>query len=67
VIIRYDPRELAEILVFHRGRFLSRAICPDLVAASHPIARASSGRTPAIRLTTMWGVHQRGCGYRASD
>ena len=28
VIIRYDPRDLAEIRVFHRGRFLGRAICP---------------------------------------
>jgi putative transposase len=26
VTIRYDPRDLAEIRVFHRDRFLTRAI-----------------------------------------
>lgn len=30
VTIRYDPRDLAEIRVFHRDRFLCRAICPEL-------------------------------------
>jgi putative transposase len=29
VTIRYDPRDLAEIRVFHRNRFLCRAINPD--------------------------------------
>lgn len=29
VTIRYDPRDLAEIRVFHRGRFLCRAIDPE--------------------------------------
>ncbi|MFF3437586.1 Mu transposase C-terminal domain-containing protein [Streptosporangium sp. NPDC002721] len=36
VIIRYDPRDMAEIRVFHRERFLCRAICPDL--ADHTIS-----------------------------
>lgn len=30
VIIRYDPADLAEIRVYHRGQFLCRAICADL-------------------------------------
>ena len=30
VILRYDPRDMAEIRVFHEGQFLCRAICPDL-------------------------------------
>lgn len=30
VIIRYDPRDLAEIRVFHNDRFLCRAICQQL-------------------------------------
>lgn len=30
VVIRYDPRDLAEIRVYHDGRFLCRAICPEL-------------------------------------
>ena len=29
VTIRYDPRDIAEIRVFHRNRFLCRAINPD--------------------------------------
>ena len=29
VTIRYDPRDITEIRVFHRDRFLCRAICPD--------------------------------------
>jgi putative transposase len=35
VIIRYDPRDLAEIRVFHADRFLCRAICPEL--AGHTV------------------------------
>ncbi len=30
VTIRYDPRDLAEIRVFHHDRFLCRAVCPEL-------------------------------------
>src|SRR5947208_1638756 len=29
VPLRYDPRDVAEIRVFHRQRFLCRAICPE--------------------------------------
>jgi putative transposase len=36
VTIRYDPRDLAEIRIFHHEAFLSRAICPEL--AGHTIA-----------------------------
>ena len=28
----YDPRDLAEIRVFHRGTFLCRAVAPELAA-----------------------------------
>ena len=34
VTIRYDPRDLAEIRVFHQGRFLCAAVSPELAAAS---------------------------------
>ncbi len=34
VTIRYDPRDLAEIRVFHEGRFLCRAICPELAGTT---------------------------------
>lgn len=32
VTIRYDPRDLGEIRVFHRGSFLCRAVSPDQAA-----------------------------------
>ena len=34
VTVRYDPRDLAEIRVFHHGEFLCVAVSPDLAAAS---------------------------------
>ena len=30
VTIRYDPRDLGEIRVFHREQFVCRAVCPEL-------------------------------------
>ncbi|WAH36484.1 Mu transposase C-terminal domain-containing protein [Alicyclobacillus dauci] len=30
VVIRYDPRDIAEIRVFHKERFLCNAICAEL-------------------------------------
>jgi putative transposase len=30
VVLRYDPRDLAEVRLFHQGKFLCRAICPEL-------------------------------------
>lgn len=35
VEIRYDPRDLAEIRIYHQGRFLCRAVAPEL--AQHTI------------------------------
>jgi putative transposase len=32
VVIRYDPRDMAEIRVYYDNHFLCRAICPDLAA-----------------------------------
>ena len=53
VVIRYDPADLAEIRVFHAGRFLCRAICAelagevislkDLVAGTQPAAPGAQG------------------------
>jgi putative transposase len=34
VTIRYDPRDLAEIRVYHQDRFLCRAVCPELAATT---------------------------------
>jgi putative transposase len=30
VLIRYDPRDMAEIRVYHQERFLCRAVCQEL-------------------------------------
>ena len=37
VIIRYDPRDVAEIRVFYQDRFLCRAICQELAEATVPL------------------------------
>jgi putative transposase len=37
VILRYDPRDVAEIRLFHQGRFLCRAICPELAGQTVPL------------------------------
>jgi putative transposase len=34
VTLRYDPRDLAEIRVFHKEHFLCQAICPELAGAT---------------------------------
>jgi putative transposase len=49
VIIRYDPRDLAEIRVFHRGRFLTRAICPDLAATTVSLKEITAARSARRR------------------
>jgi putative transposase len=48
VIIRYDPRDMAEIRVFHDQRFLCRAICPEL-----------AGETIALREVIQARTHRR--------
>jgi putative transposase len=49
VTIRYDPRDLAEIRVFHRDRFLTRATCPDLAAATVSLKKITAARTARRR------------------
>jgi putative transposase len=34
VMIRYDPRDLGEVRVFHENEFLCRAICPELAGSA---------------------------------
>ncbi|MEV8638996.1 Mu transposase C-terminal domain-containing protein [Streptosporangium sp. NPDC051023] len=34
VVIRYDPHDLAELRVFHRGAFICRAICAELAGTT---------------------------------
>ena len=34
VTLRFDPRDMAEIRVFHKDKFLCSAICPELAGAA---------------------------------
>ena len=49
MIIRYDPRDLAEIRVFHQDRFLCRAICQDLAAATVSLKEITAARSARRR------------------
>lgn len=44
VLLRYDPRDVAEIRVFHEGRFLCRAVCQELAGATVPLRDIVSAR-----------------------
>ena len=51
-MLRYDPRDVAEIRIFHEGRFLCRAICPDLAGETIPlreVLRARNRRRRELR------------------
>ena len=45
VTIRYDPRDLVELRVFHKNRFLCRAVCPDLAAEAVTLSDIQTART----------------------
>ena len=48
VTIRYDPRDMAEIRVYHQERFLCRAVCQELAGETvslKDIIRARRRRT----------------------
>jgi len=54
VIIRYDPRDIAEVRVFHEDRFLCRAVCQELAGETVPlreIIRARNRRRRELRQT----------------
>ena len=54
VIIRYDPRDMAEIRIFHDQRFLCRAICTELAGetvALRDIVQARNRRRRDLRHT----------------
>lgn len=58
VTIRHDPRDLAELRVFHKNRFLCRAVCPDLAAKTVTLADVQTARTARRR------ARQRGIDLR---
>jgi putative transposase len=54
VLLRYDPRDLAEVRLFYQGRFLCRAICPELAGETvslREIIQARRGRRRELRQT----------------
>ena len=54
VVLRYDPRDLGEVRLFHQGKFLCRAICPELAGetvALRDIKRARDQRRRELRET----------------
>jgi putative transposase len=54
VILRYDPRDVAEVRVFYQERFLCRAICQELAGqavALREIIRARNRRRRDLRQT----------------
>jgi putative transposase len=44
VMLRYDPRDVAEVRLFHQGRFLCRAVCQELAGATVPLRDIVSAR-----------------------
>jgi len=54
VLLRYDPRDITEIRVFHDGRFVCRAVCQELAGETVPlreIIRARERRRRELRRT----------------
>jgi putative transposase len=49
VIVRYDPRHLAEIRVFHRGSLLCRAVSPEIAAVSISLKDLQAARNQRRR------------------
>ncbi|RUP02113.1 MAG: transposase [Mycobacterium sp.] len=75
VTIRYDPRDLAEIRIFHDDKFVCRAICPELAdttVALKEITAARNARRRELRqglrdrakvVDQLIAVHQPDCNY----
>jgi putative transposase len=58
VLLRYDPRDMAEVRTFHNDRFLCRAICQEIAGSTftlREIVRARNERRRQLRHT----LHER--------
>jgi putative transposase len=54
VLLRYDPRDVGEVWLFHQERFLCRAVCPELTGqtvALRDIRQVRSQRRRQLRET----------------
>lgn len=49
ISIRYDPRDVAEISVFHKEEFVCRAICTDLAGETVSLGEIQSARKRQLR------------------
>jgi putative transposase len=58
VIIRYDPRDMAEIRVFTSAGFLCRAICPELAGTAVSLKEITAARN-ARRRDLAGGLRDR--------
>ncbi|MBP2371753.1 Mu transposase C-terminal domain-containing protein [Pseudonocardia parietis] len=58
VVIRYDPRDLAEIRIFHDEQFLCRAICPELAGRCVALKDLTAARN-ARRREVRQGLRNR--------
>ena len=58
VIIRYDPRDMAEIRVFTGAGFLCRAICPELAGTTVSLKDITAARN-ARRRGLALGLRER--------
>ncbi|MEU1881350.1 Mu transposase C-terminal domain-containing protein [Streptosporangium sp. NPDC020072] len=52
VIIRYDPCDLAELRIFHRGDFICRAICAELAGTTTSMREITAARRARRRQLT---------------
>jgi putative transposase len=58
VLLRYDPRDVAEVRVFHNHRFLCRAICQELAGETVPLREIVSARNRRRHILRQM-VHDR--------
>ncbi len=58
VTIRYDPRDLAEIRIFHDDTFVCRAICPELAGTTVALKEITAARN-ARRRELRQGLRER--------
>jgi putative transposase len=50
VLLRYDPRDMAELRVFHNNRFLCRAICQELAGGTVSLREITEARKSRRRI-----------------
>ncbi len=50
VLIRYDPRDVAEIFVFHKDNFICRAICTELAGETVSLSEIVTARKRQQRM-----------------